>query len=69
LIAARQRYARITVPVTLVYGTHDWSRPSDRQANIESVPGTRYIVLRDAGHFTALEVPHDVTRILRSVAP
>ena len=69
LIAARQRYARITVPVTLVYGTHDWSRPSDRQANIESVPGARYVVLRDAGHFTALEVPHEVTRILRSVAP
>jgi pimeloyl-ACP methyl ester carboxylesterase len=69
LIAARQRYARISVPVTLVYGTHDWSRPSDRQANIESVPGARSIVLRDAGHFTALEVPHDVVRILRSVAP
>jgi hypothetical protein len=26
-------------------------------------------VLRDAGHFAALEVPHEVTRILRSVAP
>ena len=69
LIAARQRYARITVPVTLVYGTHDWSRPSDRQANIESVPGARYVALHHAGHFTALEVPHEVARILRSVAP
>ncbi len=39
MIAARQRYARISVPVTLVYGDHDWSRPTDRQANIESVPG------------------------------
>jgi pimeloyl-ACP methyl ester carboxylesterase len=69
LIAARQRYARISVPVTLVYGTHDWSRPSDRQANIESIPRARSIELRDAGHFTALEVPDEVTRILRSVAP
>jgi predicted dithiol-disulfide oxidoreductase (DUF899 family) len=33
--------------VTLVYGDHDWSRPSDRQANIYSVPGARYIELRD----------------------
>jgi pimeloyl-ACP methyl ester carboxylesterase len=68
LIAARKRYARITVPVTLVYGDHDWSRPSDRQANIESVPGARYILLRDTGHFTALEAPQEVARILRGVA-
>jgi pimeloyl-ACP methyl ester carboxylesterase len=69
LIAARGRYARISVPVTLVYGDHDWSRPSDRQANIESVPGARHILLRDTGHFTALEAPHDVARILRDDAP
>jgi pimeloyl-ACP methyl ester carboxylesterase len=64
LIAARERYARINVPVTLVYGDEDWSRPSDRQANIESVPGARDIVLRDTGHFAALEGPDDVARIL-----
>jgi pimeloyl-ACP methyl ester carboxylesterase len=68
LIAARERYARIDVPVTLVYGDHDWSRPSDRQANIDSVPGARYIELRDTGHFTALEAPKEVARILHNVA-
>jgi pimeloyl-ACP methyl ester carboxylesterase len=65
LIAARERYARINIPVTLVYSDHDWSRPSDRRANIESVPGARDIVLRDTGHFSALEAPHEVARILR----
>jgi pimeloyl-ACP methyl ester carboxylesterase len=69
LITARDRYAGINVPVTLVYGDHDWSRPSDRQANIDSVPGARYVELRDTGHFTALEAPHEVARILRNVAP
>jgi pimeloyl-ACP methyl ester carboxylesterase len=64
LIAARERYARIDVPVTLVYGDRDWSRPSDRQANIESVPGARDIALKDTGHFTALDAPADVARIL-----
>jgi pimeloyl-ACP methyl ester carboxylesterase len=67
LIAARERYAHIDVPVTLVYGDHDWSRPSDRQANIDSVPGAHAIVLRDTGHFTALETPHEVVRILRNL--
>jgi pimeloyl-ACP methyl ester carboxylesterase len=68
LIAARERYADISVPVTLVYSDQDWSRPSDRQANIESIPGARYILLRDTGHFAALEAPHEVARILRGVA-
>jgi pimeloyl-ACP methyl ester carboxylesterase len=54
LIAARTRYPRISVPVTLVYGDEDWSRPSDRRANIESVPGARHIVLHETGHFAAL---------------
>jgi pimeloyl-ACP methyl ester carboxylesterase len=69
LIAARERYARINVPVTLVYGDHDWSRPSDRQANIESIPGARFIELRDTGHFIALEAPDEVARILRDDSP
>jgi pimeloyl-ACP methyl ester carboxylesterase len=69
LIAARERYARINVPVTLVYGDEDWSRPSDRQANIESVPGARDLVLPETGHFAALERPDDVARILLDDAP
>ena len=68
LIAARARYARVDTPVTLVYGDQDWSRRSDRQANIGSVPGANDIVLRDTGHFTALEAPDDVARILRDAA-
>lgn len=64
LIAARERYARINVPVTLVYGDEDWSRPSDRQANIQSVPGARDLVLPQTGHFAALEAPEEVAQIL-----
>jgi pimeloyl-ACP methyl ester carboxylesterase len=68
LIAARAGYADIDVPVTLVYGDEDWSRPSDRQANIEAIPGARHIALQDKGHFTALEAPDEVARILREDA-
>jgi len=69
LIAARERYARISAPVTLVYGDEDWSRPSDRQANIDSVPGARDLVLRQTGHFAALERPEEVARILLEDGP
>ena len=64
MIAARARYAGIDVPITLVYGDDDWSRPSDRQANIDTVPGARDVALHDTGHFAALEAPDDVARIL-----
>jgi pimeloyl-ACP methyl ester carboxylesterase len=69
LIAARERYARVNAPVTLVYSDHDWSRPSDRRANIESVPGARDIVLRNTGHFASLEAPVQVARILLDRSP
>ena len=69
MIRARGRYARITVPVTSSSMATTTGRGLDRKANIESVPGARYIELRDTGHFTALEAPHEVERILRNVAP
>ncbi len=66
LIAARRRYARVNVPVTLVYGDYDWSRPSDRLANIALFPGATSVVLPETGHFAALERPADLARILLS---
>ena len=64
LIAARRRYDRVNVPVTLVYGDYDWSRPSDRQANIALFPGATSVALPETGHFAALERPADIARIL-----
>jgi pimeloyl-ACP methyl ester carboxylesterase len=66
LIAARRRYARVNVPVTLVYGDYDWSRPSDRLANIALFSGATSVVLPETGHFAALERPADLARILLS---
>jgi pimeloyl-ACP methyl ester carboxylesterase len=64
LIAARKRYRGVKAPVTLVYGDSDWSRPSDRQANLALVPGARSVTLRHTGHFAALESPGEVARVL-----
>jgi pimeloyl-ACP methyl ester carboxylesterase len=69
LIAARERYTRIDPPVTLVYGDEDWSRRSDRQANLQSVPSARDLVLPETGHFAALERPDEVARILLEDGP
>jgi pimeloyl-ACP methyl ester carboxylesterase len=64
MVAARERYGRVTVPVTLVYGDHDWSRVPEREANRALLPGAESIALDDTGHFAALEQPARVAEIL-----
>jgi pimeloyl-ACP methyl ester carboxylesterase len=70
MIAARSLYARVSAPVTLVYGEHDWSRPPEREANLALLRGARAITLPGTGHFAALEQPARVAEILlESTAP
>jgi pimeloyl-ACP methyl ester carboxylesterase len=64
MIAARTLYARITRPVTLVYGDHDWSRVPEREANLALLRGARWILFPGTGHFAALEQPTRVGEIL-----
>jgi pimeloyl-ACP methyl ester carboxylesterase len=64
MVAARELYGRVTVPVTLVYGDHDWSRMWEREANLALLPSAESIALDDTGHFAALEQPARVAEIL-----
>jgi pimeloyl-ACP methyl ester carboxylesterase len=64
MIAARPLYGRIGVPVTLVYADHDWSCPTEREANLDLLRGARSIRLSGCGHFSALERPDRVAGIL-----
>jgi pimeloyl-ACP methyl ester carboxylesterase len=64
MVAARGLYGRVGVPVTLVYGDHDWSRGPEREANLALLPTARSIELADTGHFAALEQPARVAQIL-----
>jgi len=64
MIAARALYGRVTAPVTVIYGDHDWSRIPEREANQSLLPGARSISLPHTGHFAALEQPARVAEIL-----
>ena len=64
MIAARTLYGRVTAPVTLIYGDHDWSRMPEREANLALLRGAQSISLPDTGHFAALEQPARVAEIL-----
>ncbi len=61
---ARAEYHQIDVPVLLVYGDHDWSRPEEREANHRAIPGAGITIVKDAGHFLALDAPEALTQLI-----
>jgi pimeloyl-ACP methyl ester carboxylesterase len=63
-IEARPLYVRIKVPVTLVYGDHDWSKPPERSANQKLLRRAKLIVLESTGHFSALENPAAIANLI-----
>jgi pimeloyl-ACP methyl ester carboxylesterase len=67
-ILARKHFPAITVPVTLVYGDDDWSRPPERDADEQAIPGARRATLHACGHFASLEKPVDVARLIEATA-
>ena len=68
LMAARSRYPAASAAVHLIYGEKDWSRPSDREANKQLLPATRFTQVPNAGHFIALERPDVLADLLNRTA-
>jgi pimeloyl-ACP methyl ester carboxylesterase len=65
LIAARSRYARVTAPVALAYTEHDWSRVPERELVASRLANAETVTVAGAGHFSALERPTEMVRIIR----
>jgi pimeloyl-ACP methyl ester carboxylesterase len=61
---AREQYRLISAPVTLIYGDSDWSRPNERERTRALLPNARLVTLMDTGHFSAVENPSELARII-----
>jgi pimeloyl-ACP methyl ester carboxylesterase len=57
----------VTVPVTLVYSERDWSRAAEREQVARRL-SVETITLPGVGHFSALERPTEMVRIIRQSA-
>jgi pimeloyl-ACP methyl ester carboxylesterase len=62
---ARKEYGAISRPVLLLYGEQDWSRSNEREANRRAIPGARFRVVKDAGHFLSLDAPNELVEAVR----
>lgn len=61
---ARERYSEVSAPVTLVYSENDWSRPAERDRVANALTDVQRVTLPRTGHFSALERPDEMVRIL-----
>lgn len=67
-IDARGRYARVRAPVTLVYTEHDWSRVPERELVASRLANAETVTVPGAGHFSALERPTEMVRLIAQSA-
>ncbi len=61
---ATKAYSKIRIPVLLLWGDQDWSRPNEREHDRQIVPGARMETVRDGGHFLPLDRPDAVIEYL-----
>ncbi|MBA5688906.1 alpha/beta fold hydrolase [Rugamonas apoptosis] len=61
---ARERYFGVEAPVTLIYGEKDWSRVPERYRTRDALKNVRMFTLRNTGHFSAVENPQEVAKII-----
>lgn len=54
---ATMAYSNIRIPVLLLWGDHDWSRPDERDHDQQIVPGAKMATFEDGGHFLPLDRP------------
>jgi pimeloyl-ACP methyl ester carboxylesterase len=61
---ARKDYAAIDVPVLLIWGDRDWSRPSERERTRSLVPRAAAQTITGGGHFLPLDRPTELAQLL-----
>jgi pimeloyl-ACP methyl ester carboxylesterase len=68
--AATTVYRDINVPVCLIWGDKDWSKPEERENDRHMIPGVQMTTLENGGHFLPLDRPQELREaIIRFAGP
>lgn len=64
----QDRIGELKAPLTLIRGMDDPGKPAEYELEIhQAVPGSKYIKLRQAGHFPMAERPDDVNKAIEEL--
>ena len=63
---AKKLYNKIKIPVGLVYGDNDWANEKNKNDTKGFFDLASYNIIKDCGHFSFLEKPKEVSKILIS---
>jgi pimeloyl-ACP methyl ester carboxylesterase len=66
--SAREHYGDIKVPVLVVYGERDWSRPDERRRTVAAIPNAKMETIPEGGHFLSLDQPKRLADLIASFA-
>ncbi len=66
--AATEEYRAIAVPVRLIWGDHDWSKPAEREHDGNLIPNVQVATIKNGGHFLPLDCPTEVVDAIMSFA-
>jgi pimeloyl-ACP methyl ester carboxylesterase len=61
---ARTLYAKVSAPVTLIYGDNDWSTPLERQRTAMQLGNININTLINTGHFGFIDNPEEVLALI-----
>jgi pimeloyl-ACP methyl ester carboxylesterase len=65
---AANDYRHIAVPVLLIWGDRDWSRPSERARDRSLITGVQMEIVERGGHFLPLDRPQEVLELITRFA-
>jgi pimeloyl-ACP methyl ester carboxylesterase len=61
---ATTEYRNINIPVSLIWGDKDWSRPDEREHDRDLIPGVQVVTVENGGHFLPLDRPKAVQELI-----
>lgn len=61
---AKKLYEKVSIPVKLIYGENDWANENERNTTKRLLGLDSYNIIDNCGHFSFLERPEEVAKII-----